>query len=119
MTGDISDQAFTDRAFKRLPPVAPAPGLEAALLAAYDAWQAGRPAGRWAAWKAGWHRFFETVWPGVPVWAPASALAVAVLVGAGLGTALPVLMQEEQTGFSLERTASFSLLTSDMTQEDL
>ena len=119
MTGDISDQAFTDRALKRLPPTAPAPGLEAALLAAYDAWNAGRPNGRWAAWKAGMHRFSEIVWPGAPVWAPASALAVALLVGAGLGAALPGLTQEEQTGFSLERTSSFSLIPSDTMQEDL
>lgn len=119
MTGDISDQAFVERAVKRLPPAAPAPGLEAALLAAYDAWSARRPTGRWFAWKAGLRRFSEVIWPGAPVWAPASALAAALLVGAGLGAALPALMQEEQTGFSLERTASFSLLTPDMTQEDL
>jgi hypothetical protein len=119
MTDDISDQAFADRAFKRLPPGAPVPGLEAALLAAYDAWNAGRPRGRWTAWKAGLHGFSETIWPGAPVWAPASAFAAALLVGAGLGAVLPTMVQQEQTGFSLERTASFSLLTSDMTQEDL
>jgi hypothetical protein len=46
-------------------------------------------------------------------------LAVALLVGAGLGAALPGLTQEEQTGFSLERTSSFSLIPSDTMQEDL
>ena len=119
MTGDISDQAFADRAVKLLPPAAPAPGLETALLAAYDAWSAERPGGRWVVWKAALRRFSEVIWPGAPLWAPASALAAALLLGAGLGAALPVLMQEEQTGFSLERTSSFSLLTPDMMQEDL
>jgi hypothetical protein len=34
MTDDFSDQAFADRAVKRLPLAAPSPELEAALLAA-------------------------------------------------------------------------------------
>jgi preprotein translocase subunit Sec61beta len=120
MTDDFSDQAFADRAVKRLPLAAPSPELEAALLAAYDAWNAERRNGSRAAWKAGLRRFSETIWPGAPVWAPASALAAALLVGAGLGAALPAMMNgEPPPGFSLERTASFSLLSPDLPQEDL
>ena len=119
MTGDISDQAFADRAVKRLPPAMPSPGFEVALLAAYDAWNGERANGPWAAWKAGLRRFSETIWPGAPVWAPASALAAALLVGAGLGVALPVMANAEPSGFSLERTASFSLMSPDLPQEDL
>lgn len=119
MTDDISDRVFAERALRRLPAAAPSPGLETALLAAYDAWNAERPRGRWAAWKAGLHGFCETIWPGAPLWAPVSALAVALLVGAGLGAALPAMADAEPMGFSLEQPASFNLLASDVTQEDL
>jgi hypothetical protein len=119
MTGDISDQAFADRALRRLEPSTPSPGFEAALLAAYDAWNAERPQGVRAAWKAGLSRFSEAIWPGAPVWAPASALAAALLVGAGLGAVLPAMTSTESMGFSLEQPATFNLLSSDMAQEDL
>jgi hypothetical protein len=119
MTDDISDRAFADRTFRHLPAVTPSPGLEAALLAAYDAWNAERPRGWWAARKAGLSGFCETVWPGAPLWAPVSALAVALLVGAGIGAALPATADAEPTGFSLEQPASFTLVASDTTQEDL
>jgi hypothetical protein len=118
MTDDISDRVFADRALRRLPAATPPPGLEAALLAAYDAWNAERPGGRWAAWKGALRGLSETVWPGAPLWAPVSALAVALLVGAGLGAALPTMADAEPAGFSLEQPASFNLLASDTTQED-
>ena len=64
--------------------------------------------------KLGLRRFSETIWPGAPIWAPASALAAALLVGAGIGAAWPAMTQAEPVpGFSLERTASFSLLSPD------
>src|ERR1700749_3218978 len=113
MTDDISDRALRCFAANK-----PSPKLESALLAAYDAWNAERPQGRWAAWKAGMHGFCETVWPGAPLWAPVSALAVALLVGAGIGAALPAAADAEPMVFSLEKTASFNLLPSDTTQED-
>jgi hypothetical protein len=92
--------------------------LEAALLAAYDGWNAGRPNGLLAAWKTGLRRFSETIWPGAPLWVPASALAAALLVGAGLGAVLPTMINAEPPGFSLEPPPSFSLLSSDMARED-
>jgi hypothetical protein len=119
MTNKISDRDFADRALRRLPQAVPSPRFETALLVAYDAWNAERAKGSWAAWKAGLRRFSETVWPGAPVWAPASALAVALLVGAGLGAALPAMANGEQPGFSLEQPGSFSLFSSDLMQEDL
>ncbi len=118
MTGNISDQEFADRALRRLPPATPSPGLEAALLAAYDGWSAERPHGLWPAWKTGLGRFCEIIWPGAPVWAPASALAAALLLGVGLGTALPEIVSAEPSGFSLEPPSSFNLLSSDLSQED-
>jgi hypothetical protein len=119
MTDESSDRTFADRALSRLPAQVPPPGFEAALLAAYDAWNAKRPAGRWAAFQAGLRQFSGAIWPGAPVWAPVSAFAFALLVGAGLGVALPSALADEQPAFSLEQPASFSLLSTGAVQEDL
>jgi hypothetical protein len=119
MTDENFDRTFADRALKRLPAENSPPGFEAALLAAYDAWNAGRPQGRWVALLAAIGRFSDSVWPGAPVWAPASAFAFALLVGAGLGVTLPSILQGEQPAFSLEQPASFSLSSADTVQEDL
>jgi hypothetical protein len=118
MSDEISDRDFADRMARHLPHAATPPGFEAALLAAYDAWAQARPLGRWAAWKAGLRRFADLIWPGVPAWAPAAAFAAALLVGAGLGTALP-LAADDDAVFSLEQPAAFNLLSSDRPQEDL
>jgi len=119
MTDESSDRIFTDRAFTRLPAEVPSPGFEAALLAAYDAWNARRPAGRWAALGAALCQFSESIWPGAPVWAPASAFVFALLVGAGLGVSLPSILQDEQPAFSLEQPTNFSLSSAGVVQEDL
>ena len=119
MTDESSDRIFTDRALKRLPAEVPPPGFEAALLAAYDAWNVQRPAGRWAALQAALRQFSESIWPGAPVWAPASAFVFALVVGAGLGVTLPSIVQDDQPAFSLEQPASFSLLAADTVQEGL
>jgi len=118
MTDENADRNLVDRMLSRLPQPAPSPGFEAALMAGYDAWNAEREKGVWAAVKAGLRRFSETVWPGAPIWVPASALAAALLVGAGLGAALPVAIAVEQSGFSLEQPEGFTLLASDTTQEE-
>jgi hypothetical protein len=119
MTNDGSDRIFADRALKRLPAEGPALGFETALLAAYDAWNAGRPMGRRPAFMAALRGFSNSIWPGAPVWAPVSAFAFALLVGAGLGATLPAALADEQSSFSLEQPASFSLSSADAVQEDL
>ena len=119
MTDDSSERSFTDRALKRLPAEIPPRGFETALLKAYDAWNAGRAEGPWAALRAASRQFSESVWPGAPLWAPASALAFALLVGAGLGATLPSTFQDEQPAFSLEQPASFSLVSAGQAQEDM
>jgi hypothetical protein len=119
MTEDVSDRQFAERALAWLPATTPSPGLEAALLAAYDAWQEERAKGPWAGLKAGLTRFSRTIWPGAPVWAPMAAFAASLMVGAMLGAALPAASDLEPPGFSLEHTQSFSLLSPDPVQEDL
>ena len=119
MTDESSDQTFANHALNRLPAEVPPPGFEAALLAAYDAWNAGRPQGCWAAFRAASRQFSESIWPGAPVWAPASAFAFALLMGAGLGVALPSILADEQPAFSLEQPSAFSLSAADAAQEDM
>ena len=118
MRDDISDRDFTRAALQRLPASAPSRELEQALIAAYDAWSATRPEGRWRALQAGLRHFSDSIWPGAPLWAPVSAFAFALLVGAGLGATLPSAMAEEQPAFSLEQPASFNLLAPEGMQED-
>ena len=118
MTGEFSDKSITERALARLPKAEPSPGLEVTLLAAYDAWNMNRAAGRWSAFKAGFGRLFDIVWPGAPPWVPASALAASLILGAGIGAALPAVMDRDAPGFSLEHTGGFSLLSPDMVTED-
>ena len=119
MTDESSYRIFANRALERLPAEVPPPGFEAVLLAAYDAWNRGRSQGRWAALRAGLHQFSNSIWPGAPLWAPVSAFAFALLVGAGLGTALPSIFQDEQPAFSLEQPASFNLSAADAAQGDM
>jgi len=119
MTDDISDRDFAQAALDRLPVSARPRDLERALIAAYDAWTATRPQGRWAALQAGLRHFSDSIWPGVPLWAPVSAFAFALIVGGGLGATLPSIVNDERPVFSLEQPASFSLSSLDVTQEDL
>ena len=119
MTDESSDRTFADRALRRLPAEIPPPGFEAALLAAYDAWNTRRPQGRWGAFRAASRQFSESIWPGAPAWAPASAFAVALLLGAGLGVTLPSIVADEQPAFSLEQPSAFSLSAADAAQEDM
>ena len=118
MTEDISDRDFAQHALNKLPASAPSRELERALVAAYDAWNAARPEGRWQALQVGLRHFSDSIWPGAPLWAPATAFAFALLVGAGLGAALPSAMAEEQPAFSLEQPTSFNLLAPEGMQED-
>ena len=118
MTGDNSDQVFVDQAIAWLPGAEPSPEMETALLAAYDAWNAKRSAGPWSALAASFGRVSDIVWPGAPPWAPASALAASLLLGAGIGAILPAMADMDAPGFSLEHTERFSLLSPDAMTED-
>jgi len=117
MTDETSEAQFASRALSRLPVATPAPGFEAALLAAYDGWQARRSAGLAAAVGGAIRGFFDLVWPGAPLWAPAGAFAASLLVGVALGAVLPA-PDEHRTAFSLDQTPGFTLLSSD-SEEDL
>lgn len=106
------DEEFTDRVLGRvlahLPAVPVPPGFEARLLAAYDAFQARRHAGFFGALRVA----AEAVWPGAPLWAPLSAFACALVLGAGIGAAMPSAATQH-TDFSLEKPATFTLALAD------
>ena len=104
MIGEPSDQEFTRRALRLLPPVQSAPGFEKTLLAGFEAWQ-GR---RGSSLKRVLDGFCDLVWPGAPRWALAGAFAVSLLAGVTLGAVLPA-PDQDRMAFSLEQTPAFSL----------
>ncbi len=61
----------------------PASALSARILADFDAVSARR-----ARWSLSW--FVDAVWPGAPVWKPAAAFGLSLMIGLGVGTLLPV-----------------------------
>jgi len=112
---ELSDAQFTDRALARLPAVSLPAGFEAGLLAGYDGWRARRQMGLAGAARG----LAQLVWPGAPAWAPAGALTLALLLGAGLGAVLPGGLDRMVSGFSLDRTPGFTTLISSDGEEDL
>lgn len=119
MTDNGSDRHFAEQALKRLPAEVPSAGFETALLAAYDGWNAQRRQGLLPAFQEGLRRFSQAIWPGAPIWAPTSAFALALLLGAGLGASLPGVVAEDEPVFSLEQPVAFSLSAPGAPQEDL
>lgn len=106
--GILADRALADRAFAQLDSPARNPGFEAMLLASYDGWSAGRRRGLAAGLAGALRGLATTIWPGAPAWVPAGVFAAALLIGVGLGVALPG--PEQRMAFSLERAPTFSLL---------
>jgi hypothetical protein len=117
MTGELSDEAFARRALEHVPAERPGAGFEAALLAAYDGWNARRAEGPLARLTGALRGLHDLIWPGAPRWALAGAFTISLAAGVALGALLPA-PGEEGMAFSLERTPGFNLLPSD-TDEDL
>ena len=78
------DAGFTQEILKALPAVAVPAALEARILGDFDR-MAARP-GKLTAMLA---RIGERLWPGAPVWQPASVLAVSLVMGLTAGALLP------------------------------
>lgn len=82
-----SDEAvFADDVLKALPSVAVPPELEARILADFDAVAAKRAPGVFSRFMRRWR---DMVWPGAPVWKPASVLALSLIVGLTAGAFVP------------------------------
>jgi hypothetical protein len=97
----MDDREFVETALRALPSVAvPAP-LEARILAGFDALETKRAA------RAGLlRRWRDAIWPGAPLWKPASVLALSLLLGLSAGTLMPTGTQvsapSEQTLAALD-----------------
>jgi hypothetical protein len=105
MQEDISkdaEAAFATRTLAALPTIAPAPALESRILADFDVVAARRARMPWAVARRTMRRFGDAIWPGVPVWQPASILALSLLAGLAAGTLVPAWSETyESSGQSL------------------
>jgi len=72
----------------RLEPASAA--LSARILADFDAVSAKRA--RWSM-----TRFVDAVWPGAPLWKPAAALGLSLMIGLGVGALLPIYGPADET----------------------
>ena len=87
---------FATWAMARLEAARPPAGMRDRLLAAYDAQRPLRI------------RLAELLWLGMPAWTLAAALAASLLLGVGVGAALPG-PTAERMAFSLEEPPSASV----------
>lgn len=80
------DAIWVTDALKALPTVPVSRALQQNILASFEAVTARRNAGFAGAVR----RLAATVWPGVPAWRPATALAVSLVIGLAAGTLVPL-----------------------------
>jgi hypothetical protein len=79
------DEARLDRLLAQAASADAVPAsLERRILADFDRVQA-----RWSVAKL-LHRAADAVWPDAPIWQPAGALALAVLIGVGVAVLAPI-----------------------------
>ena len=92
----------------RLLDAAPAPTVPAALerriMADFERVrrhaEEERTAARWTVAKA-LRRIADAVWPGAPVWQPACAFALALLIGTGVAAFAPLDLPQQDDTFAL------------------
>jgi hypothetical protein len=83
---ELDDAAFASKFLKALPTTAVSPSLEQRILADFDHLALGRRNGWMARFAEGWS---ERLWPGAPLWQPASLLALSLVVGLTAGAFVP------------------------------
>jgi len=81
-----SDAAFVDALMAHLPTTAVPPSLESRILADFDRVAEARKPGAVARWARHWR---DRVWPGAPVWQPASLMALSLIIGLVAGAFVP------------------------------
>jgi hypothetical protein len=85
----LADAAILDRTLDRLPTEDIRPALRARVLAAYDEVAARRAIGPFGIIIRAIGRTRDMIWPGAPLWQPASALAASLVIGLVLGLLVP------------------------------
>ena len=71
--------------------------LSSRILADFDAVSA-----RHARWNV--TRLVDAVWPGAPMWKPACALGLSLMIGLGVGALLPIYNAPDETGIATDAT---------------
>jgi hypothetical protein len=98
----VSDEKQTeeliDRALATLPPPAISPELRVRILEDFTR-QSGRNPGAWL------RRQLDSIWPGVPLWQPAAALAVSLAIGFGIGVFVPLSSGDDEVTSTLSLDA--------------
>jgi hypothetical protein len=111
----MEDRAFAEAALKELPSVAVPSALQARILADFDAVaakhapQASQAPGALAQRLRRWR---DALWPGAPLWKPASVLALSLLIGLSAGALMPASTSaapSEQTLAALDATPVLDL----------
>lgn len=106
LPNQTDDRVWLDGIVQRQSGIEASPALEARILASFDAVQAQRNAGVAGAMRQFSALFRDAVWPGVPLWKPATVLGLSLALGLIAGTYLPL---EELIAGNGEQTASVSL----------
>ncbi len=81
-----NDAAFVDALMSHLPTTAVPSSLEARILADFDRIAERNKPGAMKRWMLRWR---DRVWPGAPVWQPASLLALSLAIGLAVGAFVP------------------------------
>ncbi len=100
------DAAWLDHALKGLPSVPVPAALETRILASFEVVTERRKRGLAGAVDRLAGRLRDAVWPGVPVWRPAAALALSLALGIAAGTVFPL---EDMMADGGEQIASIAL----------
>lgn len=95
----MDDKEFADQLLKSLATTPVPAGLESRILADFDRLAAegrfsGGPAARLKHFAQRWA---DRLWPGAPVWQPASVLALSLAVGLMAGAFVPSLSSSRST----------------------
>jgi len=97
------DARVTDELLASLPTVPVRPALEARILADFDRVAAARAPGLLARLIARWR---DKLWPGAPVWKPASVLALSLAVGLVAGVLMPASSDAGTSASSEQQVAA-------------
>lgn len=108
-----TDAAFVDEMMASLPAAAVPSSLEVRILADFDRIAEAAKPGALLRWALRWR---DRVWPGVPVWQPASLLALSLAIGLVAGAMVPVSTLSTSSSTSMEQTlaAADNALTLDL-----
>ena len=108
LPSEASDAVWLEGILRQLPSVPVTPGLQARVLASFDAANGRRRLGLL-------ERLSAAIWPGAPAWQPAAVLGASLVIGIGVGLLLPLEealadgVDQPVAGIALDGPPSFEL----------